>query len=136
MGLIYRELKEIRQDIKHYRAGKISKEDAIVLIGFYNQSDKRVKNIIQAIALTGKYGKKRTKQLFDDGIIGNGTVVDLSLEEIEEEKILCPFNDTHLTRAECLDFSGQEQHFEDCVKCNVGLENKKLLLSDTPLYTA
>lgn len=128
MGLLEVELKEIRQDLKHYRAGKISEEQVQTLISMYSQTEKRMRLALQVVSMASKHGKKHIKQLLKTNLIGNGTAIDLSLEEIEEEKILCPLNDAFMTRAECLDFSGEEQHFDDCIKCDVGLENKKLMV--------
>lgn len=136
MGLLEVELKEIRQDLKHYRAGKISEEQVQTLIGMYSQTEKRMRLALKVASMASKYGKKHIKQLLQSNLIGNGTVIDLSPEEIEEEKILCPLKGTLMTRAECLDFSGEEQNFEDCAKCDVGLENKKLMITDAPLFTA
>ena len=136
MGLLETELKEIRQDLKHYRAGKLSAEQVQILISIYSQTEKRMRLAMQAMAITAKHGKKHTKQLLQSNLIGNGTAIDLSLEEIEEEKILCPLKDAHVTRAECLDFSGEAQHFEDCINCDVGLENKKLMVPKNPIFTA
>ena len=68
-------------------------------------------------------------------LIGNGTIIDLSPEEIEEEKVLCPLKGSSITRSQCLDYSGSQNHFEDCKDCETGLENKKLLVTETPLYT-
>jgi len=66
----------------------------------------------------------------------NGTVIDLSPEEIEEEKILCPHKDVHVTRSECLDFSGTTENMDTCAGCDEGIANKRLLVGDTPLFTA
>ena len=69
------------------------------------------------------------------GIINTHTVIDLSPEEIEDEKVYCELQDKAITRSECLDYSGESNHMDDCKNCETGLANKKLLISGPPLYT-
>lgn len=136
MGLIETELKEIRRDIKHFRSGKMNAEEVQTLIALYSQTEKRMRLILQVMGMAAKHGKKHLNQMIKTNLIGNGTVIDLSIEEIEEEKVLCPVQDRHITRSECLDFSGNSENYESCKDCLTGLENKKLLLPETPLYQA
>ena len=86
------------------------------------------------MAMAAKYGKKYLNRLIKTNLIGNGTVIDLSPEEIEAEKILCPLKDSYITRSECLDYSGSQEGFDNCKDCDVGLDNKKLLVNSPPLY--
>ena len=135
MGLIEEELKEIRRDIKHFRAGKLKDEEVYTLIALYSQTEKRMRLMLQAMGMAAKHGKKHLNQMIKTNLVGNGTVIDLSIEEIEEEKVLCPVQDRHITRSECLDFSGNSENYESCKNCDTGIENKKLLIGETPMYT-
>jgi len=135
MGLLETELKEIRQDIKHFRAKKITEEEVQTLIAMYSQTEKRMRLMLQAMALAAKHGKPHLTRMVRSNLIGDGTVIDLSPEELEEEKVLCKLSNKHMTRAECIDFSGSKDNFDNCQGCSVGLECKRLLVGD-PLYTA
>ena len=136
MGLLEVELKEIRRDIKHFRAGMLAEEKIHTLIAMYSQSEKRMRLMLQAMGMAAKHGGKHMNRMIKSNLIRNGTVIDLSPEEIEEEKILCQLNDKHITRAECLDFSGSSDNMDKCSGCEEGIANKKLLVGDTPLFTA
>lgn len=136
MGLIETEIKEIRQDRKHFLAGKTTIEDAYVLIALHSQAEKWARLFFQIECMYAKYGIKHQARMARANFIGNGTVIDLSPEEIEEEKILCPLKDKYTTRAECLDYSGSTDNIDKCAGCDVGVSNKKLLIGNTPLFTA
>ena len=136
MGLLEVELKEMREHRKHFLAGKLSSEQVNTLVALYSQSEKRTRLIYQVECLRAKYGAKYQNHMMKTNLIGNGTVIDLSPEEIEEEKILCPHKDVHVTRSECLDFSGTAENMDTCAGCDEGIANKRLLVGDTPLFTA
>ena len=57
MGLLETELKEIRQDIKHFRAGRLTEEQVQTMIAMYSQTEKRMRLMLQAMALAAKHGK-------------------------------------------------------------------------------
>ena len=63
MGLIETELKEIRQDIKHFRAGKKTPEEIQTLIALYSQTEKRMRLMLQAMAMAAKHGKKHLNRM-------------------------------------------------------------------------
>lgn len=127
MGLLQQEIKELRQMLKHYDAGKYDREHIQTKVAVYSQIEKRSRLILQALALGAKYGKSRFNQVLKIGLLGDGTVIDLSPEEINEEKVLCPLRDRHITRSACLEYSGEVAHFEDCKNCETGLVNKGLM---------
>ena len=136
MGLLETELKEIRQDIKHFRAGKLTEEKVHTLIAMYSQTEKRMRLYLQIMGIAAKNGKKHLNTMMKSNLIGNGIMIDLSPEEIEEEKILCPLKDKYMTRSECLDYSGSAEHMDSCQGCEEGIANKRLLIGDTPVFTA
>jgi hypothetical protein len=127
--------KEVRRDQKHFRSGKIAPEEFLLLLKGHKAQMTLTGQMLQVWALIGNLGDKYAKHIFSSGLISRGTIIDISTEEIEEEKIFCPLKKEHITRAACLDFSGEEKNHEDCKGCDAGLENKKLLL-DRPIYTA
>lgn len=123
MGLLEEELKEIRRDIKHFRAGEIDAETFDTLMRGYKRSERRSLLYMKATAMTGP----ERNRLITAGLMGDGILIDLSQEEINEEKILCSIKDRYITRSECLDYSGETEHFKDCNSCDTGLANKRLL---------
>lgn len=133
MGLLEETIKEVRRDIKHFRAGKLPHEDAVALNAMHNTVLKASGQLLTAYGMAVKHHSKYEKRIIGTGLIGNGTVIDLSTEEIEDEKIMCPIKNSNIYRHECLDYSGS--HMEDCGDCETGLENKKLLVGP-PLHTA
>jgi hypothetical protein len=135
MGLLEETIKEIRRDIKHFRSGKLKAEDVHTMMSMYHATLKASGQILQAWSMAVKYGKKYEQRVLSAGLLGSGTTIDLTQEEIEVEKIFCPLKKEHISRAACLDFSGDKINHEDCKGCDAGLENKKLLL-DRPMYTA
>ena len=128
MGLIEEEIKELRRDIKAFRAGKLSNEDISALVSMYNQTEKRATLMLKVFALSERHGNRSMKRALDSNLLGSGVVIDLSLEEIEDEKILCPNTEKHIARHECLDISGSTDHFEACQGCEIGIENKNRLM--------
>ena len=135
MGLLEIELKEIRRDIKHYRAGKLKDDQVHNLIAMYTLTYKRMCLMNQVMAMAAKHGSKYLNKMIKANLLGNGTLIDLSPEEIEEEKVYCELQDKAITRSECLDYSGESNHMDDCKNCETGLANKKLLINGRPLYT-
>ena len=127
MNLRQDTLKQIIQDQKLFRARKMDVETAMVNLAFYNVKEKYMKMEERNNMMELKYGKEYSDPF---------KKFDSPPEEIEEEKVLCPVKDRHITRAECLDFSGNSENYETCKDCLTGLENKKLLLPETPLYQA
>ena len=134
MGMLEETIKDIRRDIKAFRAGKLSPDEVGALMKLYTTSLKASGQIINAFAVAAKHKRWENKML-DSGLFGNGTVIDMSTEEIEAEKILCPLNDQLITRSECVDFSGEEKNYEKCKGCEVGAANKKLVVGPA-LHTA
>lgn len=134
MGMLEEVIKDIRRDIKAFRAGKLTPEQIEKLMSMYNTTLKASGQIIQAFAVAAKH-KRYEGKMFKSGLLGDGTVIDLSPEEIEQEKLLCPLKDELITRAFCLEFSGEEKNFEDCKGCETGMANKNLLVGP-PLHTA
>ena len=135
MALNEMEMKELREHTKHFLAGKISAEQAQIVIGFYSQVEKRMRLQVQILGMAEKYGKRFYNRVVKANLIGNGTVIDLSPGEIEEENVLCPLKDAHITRAECLDYSGNTDNIDKCEGCDVGIANKKLIMGNTPMFT-
>ena len=52
-----------------------------------------------------------------------------------ERLIYCTTQDRTITRDKCYEFSGEKENFEECQKCDVGRQTKKLL-AEPPLHEA
>jgi len=88
---------------------------------------KLVNAVVNAFAIQSK-NKRAMAGLEKMNILDANTAVDMMLGDPELDKVKCPANDKIITRAECLDFSG-DRKFEECEGCDVGVDNKRRLLS-------
>jgi len=57
MGLLQDELKEITDQRKRHLAGLLKPEDAMVQLGYFSQSEKRVKHMLTALSTGAKTRK-------------------------------------------------------------------------------
>ena len=85
--------------------------------------------MLQALSLAAKFGAPTLKRIYKTQLIGDGSVIPLTIEEIEYEKVYCPIFKSEISRQKCLDYSGEEAHYDECKICSVGVANKKLLRS-------
>lgn len=116
MGLIEQEISELRQMAKDVRDGKITPEIAALQIGFYNQTSKRVSQLIQ-IAMMESKGGKATKKLISANVISAGSAIPITTSE--KEVVKCPEQGGLLIdRESCLDYSGDSRHIDACQKCD------------------
>lgn len=63
-------------------------------------------------------------------IMDDSTAVDLMLGDPNEDKIKCPEVERLISRADCLDKSGEINAPEECKGCDIGKATKKMLLHD------
>lgn len=57
------------------------------------------------------------------------TAIDLMLGDPEVDKVKCPVQDKLIIRAECLDYSGKAEHYDECKGCEIGMATKKKLIT-------
>ena len=119
---------EIRDTQKHWRAGKINQDDATTELKFFKRREQVLKQKI-AIRIHGyPDGGRKFLSSVDRAQVDNETeALKLLPLEIEHETVLCPLTNQEITRGECLEYSGEVEHYEDCKNCEIGLVNKKLL---------
>lgn len=121
IDVIYNEIKEIRDMLQQYNAGKLDKNQVQSKIAMYSQTEKREKLIIQSIGILAKYGeKKHIKKFLDKSIL-------IQAHSVDDQLIACRTTKTDITRGDCLDRSGEKEHQGECKGCEIGLANKKLL---------
>lgn len=127
-------IKDLRRARKELEAGKIPFDTAMARLAYFKEEHNMIRTAIK-INILEETSKKAIKRLRTSGVIGNGTVIELSQGALEEEKIYCSHIERNITRSDCLDYSGNADHRDDCKGCDVGLANKNLLLGP-PIYTA
>lgn len=129
MGLIEQEIQEIRKMAKDVMSGQMTPEVAAVQIGFFNQTSKRVSQMIQIAALSAK-NKRSANSLVAANVIGDGQAIQIENTDIEVVK--CPEKgDRCISRDECLDYSGSEQNINHCQSCEHFSKTRKYCLSAT-----
>ena len=126
MGLLEQEIKELRKLRKDFVSGKVSADNMYGQLSVYSQIEKRAKQILQAHALAAKFGKPVLNRITQTNLIGNGSCVEA--EAMEAEMIKCPDQDRFISRNECLDYSGDSGHYDDCISCEHFKQTRNLLL--------
>jgi hypothetical protein len=130
MGLIEQEITELRAMAKAAMCEELSPEKASIQIGFFNQTAKRINQMIQIASLSLKEGKsnKIVRRLVDANIIGERQAI--VIRDAVEEQVKCPEQGGKLIfREECLDFSGEENHIDACQHCHQFSITRKALLN-------
>ena len=124
MGLLQDELKEITDQRKRHLAGKLKSEDAMIQLGYFNQSEKRTKQMLSAISIGAKHGKVLMNQIIRTNILSD-SAIDTRVIDDEDDTIKCEQTKEIMTRQECLDKSGEPDSC--CNGCETGLINKRIL---------
>lgn len=73
-------------------------------------------------------GKSALRKWNRQNLISETQAIDMEFEALDEEKIKCLNTGKIMLRAECLEYSGA--HYDECSKCEVGTDCKKLLLPE------
>ena len=130
MGLIEQEIKEIRQLRDDWKAGKVTDSKAMSEHRFYDQTQKRINSLIQIHMVRGRFGKSVFNGIVRQHIISDGGAVDvIEAGDIELEMVKCPDKDYQLvSRADCLGYSGETEHVENCQTCEHFKITRKVLL--------
>jgi len=126
---------KIQELMGHYAAGKIDYQQFKALLDGHILMAKRLELKGHAVELAARYAKKYdfVKDLKALRLLPSyGKEEDKEIA-IEDEEEYCPIMKKDITRAECLDYSGSEKHFEECRGCDTGLRNKRLVLGEPPL---
>ena len=125
MGLLEQEIKELRDLQKKVYSGEVSLDTAAMHLAVANQISKRETLIYNLIALEAKTSKKVMRAAQQVNLIGTGTAIDVS----GEEALACPEQGGKVIgREECLDYSGSEQHINECQNCPNFSTTRKALL--------
>jgi len=128
MGLLEQEIKELRQMNTMLLSGKMKPSDVNASISIYSQTEKRAKMILQAYALSAKFGAKHLKNLSKTQLIGDGSVIDIDTEIIKET-IFCSEQGKVITRLECKQYSQTTGNLTPCEHCSNFRTTRRLLAS-------
>ena len=129
MGLIAQEIKELRRMVKLFDKGKITIEDIEIKLKIFKETHKRAKLTLDALVACSKPHRIESR-LHDFNILSKGEFMQLP-GDIEIEMLICPDqNDKHITRAECLSFSGATENVKNCQSCPNFKITRELLLPE------
>jgi len=129
MGLLEQEIGELRGLLSDMKAGRINPEQVNSQLAVYSQVEKRAKLILQAYALAAKH-KSVLGRLVMANLIGDGAAVKHICIDLEQEVCICHAqNGETITRAKCLEFSGEDRNMESCMKCPQFERTRNRLLS-------
>jgi len=135
MGLWENEIKELMKVRKRLRNGTVSQDEIELEIKLCVEAGKHIDRAFKLQVLKETFKKSPINDLIKQGIIGDNQLIDLSPEEIGEEKVLCPLSRGAMSREQCLEFSGMTENLEDCKNCDNFAINRRLLVGP-PLHTA
>jgi len=127
MGLLEREILELRNLRRDYRTKKIDERQVNTEIAIYSQIEKRAKLLLQAYTSGAKVKQGLMRELVESNHVGEGEAIDIREENAENDKVRCYEQDAIITRQECLDYSGTHS---DCAGCEIGIATKRKLLPE------
>jgi len=84
--------------------------------------------VVSAFGIASK-NKRTMAGLERMNLLDETTAIDLMLGDPEVDKVKCPVQDKLIIRAECLDYSGEAKHRDDCAGCEIGIATKDKLIS-------
>lgn len=85
---------------------------------------KLINSVVSAFGIASK-NKRAMSGLKNMNLIDENTAIDLLLGDQENDKVKCHEMDHLITKAECLDYSGN--HHEICSGCEIGIAVKDAL---------
>lgn len=128
MGLLEQEIKELRQMNAMLINGTIKPAEVNARIAIYSQTEKRAKMILQAYALSAKFGGSHLTNITKTQLIGNESVIDIT--DTKNENIYCPDQEKTITRNSCKVYSEQTGHLSSCQSCRNFQTTRKLLCTN------
>lgn len=90
---------------------------------------KLLNTVVSAYGIASK-NKRALTGLERMNIMDDTTAIDLGFGDREVDKVKCPEHDKLITRAECLDYSGEPKNVGFCSQCDIGKATKRLLLPE------
>lgn len=116
MGLVQSEIGELRSLLVDVKEGVLPLEKIEVMVRIYGQISKRVDQMLQIAKISqGDIQKEKTwKKMVELNIISDSDAIAIEGHTV----IKCPeMGGRLITREDCLDFSGDSKHIDDCQNC-------------------
>jgi len=110
----------------------VKKPDMDVIAAAQREFEGQIKGINAVISAFGIASKNKRALVGLDkmNIMDDSTAIDLMLGDPEVDKVKCQFHNDLITRHDCLSYSGEAKHIDDCKGCEVGQATKNLLLGE------
>jgi len=131
MSQLAMELSHINRERKGlesaFRGGKLTyKEYLDYDIKYLSQSSGRIGHMVSIIVSAAKHGRKVGNLAEKQNLIDRTEAINTGSPENEMTK--CPDQEKLITRAECLEFSGDAKNTEQCKSCDNFTITRNLLL--------
>lgn len=130
MNQVTQMFRESNSRMKKIMAGSFRADEIAAAQREFEGQIKLVNAVISAFAIQSK-NKRAMDGLNKMNIMDDGVAIDLGLGDPNTDKVKCPYHDHLITRAECLDFSGQAANYDKCKGCDIGRATKAALLPVT-----
>ena len=127
MSLLSDQAKGIRRLRGRMEQGGMKLDDFKAEMALLVLQQKLVDTTVKVAILSGQ-NKKAMTNIFGLGLVSSGEVISISHNTNDTETIKCPDIDKLITRAECLDYSGEEENSKDCQSCKNFNVTRKLLI--------
>ena len=132
MNQIVQMFKESNARMKKIMNGDCKQDEIAAAQREFEGQIKLVNAVVSAFGIASK-NKRALVGLERMNIMDETTAIDLGLGDKEIDKVKCPYHDTLITRSECLDYSGEARHSDECRGCETGLATKEMLLGPKKL---
>jgi len=129
MALISKQVRALERLLQRMDAGTISSEEVNDRCKIHNLIYNQEKIALQTMALALVPGMSMNK-IHQVGLINKNEVITTSLTDLEYEMTWCPDQDLHITRGDCLDYSGSMDHNKDCQTCKNFKLTRNLLVKE------
>ena len=131
MGLLEKEITELRQLLRDIQYGKYSddssRKDLNAILNVYARIEKRAAMMLQAYAVATKYNNYGIKKLEAANMLGTGSAIDLV--DIEADAVACPIKGGEaISRRECLSYSSD--HVGECEPCENFGPTRNMILGE------
>lgn len=116
MARISKQVDAYDKILKRLDKGTITTEELENRCKVHALIHKEEKLALEVVALSIMHGVT-PKKLFSAGLVSKNEIIRTEIPELSQEWIDCPDMDKTITRSECLDYSGETEHFKDCQSC-------------------
>jgi hypothetical protein len=108
----------------------VNKPDMAVIAAAQRDAEVQLKtiNVVASLFAVASKNRRMMASLERQGVMDETTSIDFLLGDPEVDKVKCPLHDNLITRAECLDYSGDAKNADDCKGCEIGIATKDKLI--------